>query len=51
MTVSQQGIAHNRLAHETAEVNSISLHFARAGDGPLVVFLRGFPQLHLVVLW
>jgi pimeloyl-ACP methyl ester carboxylesterase len=44
MTVSQHGIAHNQLSHETAEVNGIRLHFARAGDGPLVVFLHGFPQ-------
>jgi epoxide hydrolase 4 len=30
------------LAH--AEVNGVRLHYARAGEGPLVVFLHGFPR-------
>jgi epoxide hydrolase 4 len=30
--------------HEFAEVNGVRLHYARAGEGPLIVFLHGFPQ-------
>lgn len=44
MTASRQGIADSGLAHETAAVNGVSLHLTRAGDGPLIVFLHGFPQ-------
>jgi len=32
------------LKHETVEANGIRLHAARAGDGPLVLFLHGFPE-------
>ena len=32
------------LAHEYAEVNGVRLHYVRAGKGPLVVFLHGFPE-------
>lgn len=34
------------IEHATAAVNGIELHYAHAGDGPLVVFLHGFPQFH-----
>jgi pimeloyl-ACP methyl ester carboxylesterase len=30
--------------HETVEANGIRLHVARAGDGPLMLFLHGFPE-------
>jgi epoxide hydrolase 4 len=32
------------LAHEYADVNGVRLHYARAGRGPLVIFLHGFPE-------
>jgi pimeloyl-ACP methyl ester carboxylesterase len=32
------------IAHEYADVNGVRLHYARAGSGPLVVFLHGFPE-------
>ena len=32
------------LSHEYAEVNGMRLHYARAGRGPLMVFLHGFPE-------
>jgi pimeloyl-ACP methyl ester carboxylesterase len=32
------------LQHEYADVNGTRLHYVRAGSGPLIVFLHGFPQ-------
>jgi pimeloyl-ACP methyl ester carboxylesterase len=32
------------LTHEFADVNGVRLHYARAGRGPLIVFLHGFPE-------
>jgi 2-methylisocitrate lyase-like PEP mutase family enzyme/pimeloyl-ACP methyl ester carboxylesterase len=32
------------IAHEYAELNGVRLHYARAGEGPLMLFLHGFPQ-------
>jgi len=32
------------IVHETVEANGIRLHVARAGDGPLMLFLHGFPE-------
>ena len=32
------------ISHEYANVNGQRLHYARAGSGPLVVFLHGFPE-------
>jgi pimeloyl-ACP methyl ester carboxylesterase len=32
------------ILHETVEANGIRLHVARAGDGPLMLFLHGFPE-------
>jgi len=32
------------LAHEYADVNGVRLHYVRAGSGPLIVFLHGFPE-------
>ena len=32
------------LTHEYADVNGVRLHYARAGSGPLIVFLHGFPE-------
>jgi len=32
------------LKHETIEANGIRLHVARAGEGPLMLFLHGFPE-------
>ncbi len=32
------------ISHAYAEVNGVRLHYARAGAGPLVLFLHGFPE-------
>lgn len=32
------------VSHEYAEVNGVRLHYAKAGKGPLIVFLHGFPE-------
>jgi pimeloyl-ACP methyl ester carboxylesterase len=32
------------ISHEYASVNGQRLHYARAGSGPLMVFLHGFPE-------
>jgi pimeloyl-ACP methyl ester carboxylesterase len=32
------------ISHEYANVNGQRLHYARAGSGPLIVFLHGFPE-------
>ncbi|MBI3493434.1 MAG: alpha/beta hydrolase [Acidobacteria bacterium] len=32
------------LTHQYANVNGVRLHYARAGRGPLIVFLHGFPE-------
>src|SRR5436190_12499191 len=33
-----------RMNHDYAEVNGVRLHCASAGEGPLMLFLHGFPQ-------
>ena len=32
------------IKHEYTDVNGVRLHYARAGRGPLIVFLHGFPE-------
>jgi pimeloyl-ACP methyl ester carboxylesterase len=32
------------IEHASAQVNGVELHYAHAGEGPLIVFLHGFPQ-------
>ena len=32
------------VSHEYADVNGVRLHYAKAGSGPLMVFLHGFPE-------
>ena len=32
------------ISHEYADVNGVRLHYARAGRGPLMVFVHGFPE-------
>ncbi len=45
MTLSEQHTpTEAAMEHETATVNGVDVHYARAGDGPLIVFLHGFPQ-------
>jgi pimeloyl-ACP methyl ester carboxylesterase len=34
----------NDLRHDYAEVNDVRLHYVHAGEGPLMLFLHGFPQ-------
>ncbi|KAI4323900.1 hypothetical protein L6164_023474 [Bauhinia variegata] len=33
------------IAHRTVEVNGIKMHIAEKGEGPVVLFLHGFPEL------
>jgi len=33
-----------KLKHEYAEVNGVRLHYVTAGNGPLIIFLHGFPE-------
>lgn len=33
------------IVHKTVEVNGINMHVAEKGDGPVVLFLHGFPEL------
>jgi epoxide hydrolase 4 len=33
-----------KLTHEYATVNGVRLHYAQAGEGPLILFLHGFPE-------
>jgi pimeloyl-ACP methyl ester carboxylesterase len=44
MAVTEQGVNCDRFAHESVKVNGVELHCASAGDGPLILFLHGFPQ-------
>jgi pimeloyl-ACP methyl ester carboxylesterase len=44
MTISDHDVQPGRPAHESVEVNGVELHYAHAGDGPLILFLHGFPQ-------
>jgi pimeloyl-ACP methyl ester carboxylesterase len=32
------------ISHQYADVNGVTLHYARAGRGPLMIFLHGFPE-------
>ncbi len=32
------------IAHRTTEANGIRIHFAEAGEGPLVLMCHGFPE-------
>jgi len=44
MAHSPQTARTESTAHASAHVNGVELHYAHAGDGPLIVFLHGFPQ-------
>ncbi len=44
MTVTERGVCSDPLQHLSVEVNGVELHYASAGEGPLIVFLHGFPQ-------
>jgi pimeloyl-ACP methyl ester carboxylesterase len=44
MAYSQQTLRSEEPAHESAHVNGVELHYVHAGEGPLIVFLHGFPQ-------
>ena len=44
MTHSQPAVRSDEPAHDFAQVNGVELHYAHAGEGPLIVFLHGFPQ-------
>jgi pimeloyl-ACP methyl ester carboxylesterase len=42
--VSLSGQNPPPISHEYADVNGVRLHYARAGTGPLMVFVHGFPE-------
>jgi epoxide hydrolase 4 len=44
MAYPQQTLRSDHPAHASAQVNGVELHYAHAGEGPLIVFLHGFPQ-------
>jgi len=44
MGSGEAGVDMPPISHEYADVNGVRLHYARAGRGPLVVFLHGFPE-------
>jgi epoxide hydrolase 4 len=44
MNLSDQGAHGDGLEHRFAAVNDVELHYACAGEGPLILFLHGFPQ-------
>ncbi|XP_024994213.1 uncharacterized protein LOC112527678 [Cynara cardunculus var. scolymus] len=33
------------IQHKTVQTNGLNLHIAEKGEGPLVLFLHGFPEL------
>jgi len=37
-------IEHGLIGHRLVETNGIQLHIAEAGEGPLVLFVHGFPE-------
>jgi pimeloyl-ACP methyl ester carboxylesterase len=44
MTAALAGQNPPPISHQYADVNGVRLHYARAGTGPLIVFLHGFPE-------
>jgi len=42
--MSAQHLDVPAVSHEYAEVNGVRLHYAKAGSGPLILFLHGFPE-------
>ena len=44
MAYPQHTVGSDQPAHDTAKVNGVALHYAHADDGPLILFLHGFPQ-------
>ena len=34
----------NQVSHEYVDSGGVKLHYAKAGKGPLVVFIHGFPD-------
>lgn len=34
----------DQVSHEFADSNGVKIHYAKAGEGPLVVFIHGFPD-------
>jgi epoxide hydrolase 4 len=43
-TLGMKSNVDDSLTFEYADVNGIRVHYARSGEGPLMVFLHGFPQ-------
>jgi pimeloyl-ACP methyl ester carboxylesterase len=44
MQVVSRENAASPFRHDFAEVNGVRLHYASAGDGPLILFVHGFPE-------
>ena len=44
VTLSLAAFMQPSITHETADVNGVTLHYAKAGSGRLMLFLHGFPE-------
>jgi pimeloyl-ACP methyl ester carboxylesterase len=44
LALASLALAAPPIQHETAEVNGVTLHYARSGSGELMLFLHGFPE-------
>jgi pimeloyl-ACP methyl ester carboxylesterase len=44
LLLAMSATAQPAIEHATAEVNGVKLHYAKAGSGPLIIFLHGFPE-------
>ncbi len=44
MCVSTTAFALDNVEHKYAENNGVKLHYAAMGDGPLILFIHGFPD-------
>ena len=44
MQIDSRENAASTFRHDFADVNGVRLHYASAGDGPLILFVHGFPE-------
>jgi epoxide hydrolase 4 len=44
MTTGATGQTPPSISHEYADVNGVRLHYVKAGKGPLMMFVHGFPE-------
>lgn len=43
-SVAQAGDFADEVSHEFADSDGVKIHYAKAGEGPLIVFIHGFPD-------